>query len=59
MRILNPNFIYVPASHTNLQETFKRHGFKPTTDAEREAAQQRLHSKRARPSLRAVKRSQT
>lgn len=54
MRLLNPNFPYVSSANTNVADTFRRFGFKPTSEAERKAAQQRLHATK-RPSLRAVK----
>lgn len=42
MSILNPNFIYHNAANTNVRTTWERYGFKPTTDADRKAAKQRL-----------------
>lgn len=53
MNILNPKFRWVPSSSTNVADTFRRYGFKPTTDAERKAAQERLHH--PMPRLRSVK----
>ena len=42
MRLLDPGFRYVPAAHTNVTATWKRFGYRPTTDAERRARQGRL-----------------
>ena len=36
-RILDPDFKYTPAAGQSVLETWKRHGFKPTTQAERTA----------------------
>lgn len=41
MRILDRRFKYTPSVNTNVLETLKRHGFKPTTDAERKARQKK------------------
>lgn len=41
MRLLDPRFKYTPSLRTNILTTWKRHGFKPTTEAERAARQQR------------------
>lgn len=35
--ILDGSFKYVPSSGTDLSETFRKNGFKPTTQAERRA----------------------
>jgi len=40
--ILNPQFKYVPHDKTDIRETFKKHGFKPTTKTEREKRQAAL-----------------
>ena len=34
-RLLDPEFKYTPAAAQNVTETWKRAGFKPTTQAER------------------------
>ena len=34
-RLLDPDFKYVPAAAQDVTDTWKRHGFKPTTQAER------------------------
>lgn len=41
--ILNPEFHYINAASTDIKETLKRFGFKPTTDKQRAEAQRRLH----------------
>jgi len=41
MRIYDPRFKYTPAMSTNIVSTWKKHGFKPTTEAERLARQRR------------------
>lgn len=40
-RLLDRRFKYRRACETDVRETWKRHGFKPTTAAQREAQQQR------------------
>lgn len=47
MRIYDARFKYVPAVNTNIASTWKKFGFKPTTDAEREARQKRLREEPA------------
>lgn len=49
MRLLDPRFKYVPAADTDISSTLKRHGFKPTTDADRRKAQERLHGRATKP----------
>lgn len=39
--ILDPSFKWTPSASTNVSATWKKHGFKPTTDAERRSRQQR------------------
>ena len=46
MRILDPRFKYTPALHTNVVSTWKRFGFKPTTEAERLARQRQGYGTR-------------
>ena len=41
MRIYDSRFKYTPSMSTNIVTTWKRHGFKPTTEAERLARQRR------------------
>jgi hypothetical protein len=41
MRLLDARFKYTPSTSTNIVSTWKRHGFKPTTEAERQARQRR------------------
>ena len=31
-RLLDPNFQYIPAAKTNIQETLKKFGFKPPSE---------------------------
>ena len=45
MRILDPRFKYTPALNTNIVSTWKRFGFKPTTEAERLARQRRNYAR--------------
>jgi hypothetical protein len=40
-RLLDKTFKYTNAASTDIRDTLKRFGFKPTTDAERKARQQR------------------
>ena len=44
MRIYDTRFKYTPSMNTNIVSTWKRHGFKPTTEAERLARQRRAFS---------------
>ncbi len=39
MRLLDPRFRYVPAAKTDILTTWRRFGFRPTTDSERRARQ--------------------
>jgi len=41
MRLLDARFKYTPSTNTNIVATWKRYGYKPTTDAERQARQRR------------------
>jgi hypothetical protein len=41
MRLLDAKFKYTPSASTNIVTTWKRHGYKPTTEAERQARQRR------------------
>jgi hypothetical protein len=41
MNILDSRFKYIPAAATNIEETWKKHGWKKTTDAERRARQKK------------------
>ena len=43
--ILNPLFEYKNASKTDVMETWRRHGFVPTTEQQRKEAQERLHNR--------------
>ena len=45
MRILDARFKYTPSTSTNIVATWKRHGYKPTTEAERMARQRRALGK--------------
>ena len=37
MRLLDPRFKYIPAARTDVSATWRRFGFRPTTEAERRA----------------------
>lgn len=41
--ILNPNFRYIPPANTDITETWRKHGWQPTTPEQREA-RQRAHA---------------
>ena len=41
MRLLDPGFRYVPSAKTNVAATWRRFGYRPTTEAERRARQSR------------------
>ena len=41
VNISDPRFKYVPAVNTDVSKTLRAHGFKPTTQAERDARQKR------------------
>jgi hypothetical protein len=49
MSILDSRFKYTPSLHTNILSTWKRFGFKPTTEAERLARQRRIYPNEATP----------
>jgi hypothetical protein len=42
MRLLDTRFKYTPSTSTNIVATWKRYGYKPTTEAERQARQRRV-----------------
>lgn len=42
MNILNPRFKYTKSVDTKIESTWKKFGFKPTTEAERQARQRRF-----------------
>jgi hypothetical protein len=44
MKITDPRFKYTPAVHTDIASTLRKHGFRPTTDAERKARQAKLYN---------------
>lgn len=37
MRLFDPTFKYVPSSRTDVAATWRRFGFRPTTESERQA----------------------
>jgi hypothetical protein len=39
MRLLDPRFRYIPAARTDVSATWRRFGFRPTTESERRARQ--------------------
>ena len=45
MRLLDPRFKYTPSVSTNIVSTWKRHGFKATTEAERLARQRQRQTR--------------
>ena len=45
MRLLDAGFKYTPSTSTNIVATWKRHGYRPTTEAERIARQRRAMGK--------------
>jgi hypothetical protein len=47
MRLLDPGFRYVPSANTNVAATWKRFGYRPTTEAERRARQNRISAQDA------------
>ena len=49
MRIFDARFKYTPSTSTNIVSTWKRHGFKPTSEAERLARQRRMFGGDAAP----------
>jgi hypothetical protein len=49
MRIFDSRFKYTPSTSTNIVSTWKRHGFKPTSEAERLARQRRMWGDDASP----------
>jgi hypothetical protein len=42
--MLDPEFHYVPATRTDIRATWRRFGFRPTTEAERRARQHSLET---------------
>ena len=44
MGLLDPEFHYVPATRTDIRATWRRFGFRPTTEAERRARQHSLET---------------
>lgn len=49
MRLLDPRFKWVSSTDTDVRKTWKRHGFKPTTEADRAARQARALGEPAKP----------
>lgn len=49
MKITDPRFKYTPSLSTNITSTWKRFGFKPTTEAERLARQRRGYPEEEMP----------
>ena len=47
MRLLDSRFKYTPSVSTNIVSTWKRHGFKPTTETERLARHRQARTGRA------------
>ena len=42
MRLLDTRFKYTPSTSTNIMATWRRFGYRPTTEAERAARQRRI-----------------
>ena len=49
MRLLDAKFKYTPSTSTNIMSTWRKFGFKPTTEAERMSRQRRLMQSGAQP----------
>lgn len=47
MRLLDQRFRYTPADETDIRDTWRKHGYKPTTEAERRARQPHVRAERA------------
>lgn len=47
MRLLDTRFKYTPSTRTNIANTWRRFGFHPTTQAERNARIRRLETQNA------------
>lgn len=56
MNILDPRFKYRDHAHTDVADTFKRHGFKPTTPAERAARQRPAEAQKKTATVTPLKR---
>ncbi len=56
MSLLDPRFKYIPAINTDVLETFRRFGFKPTSDEERRERQSRLDPRSHKPARSLMKR---
>ena len=54
MRLLDSKFKYTPSLSTNIVSTWKKHGFKPTTEAERLARQRRASCEQQATSTRSA-----
>lgn len=54
-RLLNPDFKWTSAAATDVTATWKRHGFKPTTERERAARQKQSVQPVLPPSPRVVR----
>ena len=55
MRLLDPRFKWNPSHSVNVQDTWKRHGFKPTTEAERAERQRKLQDSNVTPITKRVR----
>ena len=47
MNLTDPRFKWVRPENTNVSATWKKHGWKPTTEAERKARQERAEEPKA------------
>ena len=53
--ILDPSFCYVPSVATSVVETWRRAGWRPTTDEERKARRHSTPQPRPKPTFALVK----
>jgi hypothetical protein len=49
MRLLDARFKYTPSTSTNVVSTWRKFGFRPTTEAERNARQRRVERQTLSP----------
>jgi hypothetical protein len=54
MRLLDPRFKYIPAARTDVAATWRKFGFKPTTDTERKSRMLRAEASSVVPTAEAA-----